>query len=236
MNHFRLLAVFSLVFLFPIIVTAQTERLIGIKGGYSLSNYWGSGADNLNSSVQSVTTNLDERNLPWFCVSLFNSHEIIPGLTSVQSELVYYRGGKAYKGTFGGAERHFSLEVDYLAVPIMMKIHFPFPLKPSVYVGPQISWMFRSRANNFPSGIDSTPFFAGTNASGEIFNQNTNIIDLGFVAGLDFGIPFGPGQIVLDGRYQMGGLDVFNYAAGQKTKNYNFLFMLGYAFNFGSTM
>jgi hypothetical protein len=236
MNCIRLLAVFSLIVFLPIILTAQTEKTYGIKGGYTLSNYWGSGTDNLNSSVASVTTNLDERNLPWFSVNLFSSHMLIPDFTSVQSELVYCRGGKAYKGTFGGVERHFSLEVDYLAMPFMLKIHFPLPLKPSIYAGPQISWMFRSRANNFPSGIDTTAFFSGTNASGEVFNRNTNVIDLGFVAGLDFGIPFGPGDIVLDGRYQMGALDVFNYAAGRKVRNYSFMFMLGYAFNFGATM
>lgn len=232
----RLLLVLSLVFLLPIILTAQTDKTFGIKGGYMFSNYWGSGTDNLNSSVRSVTTDLDERNLQWFCVSAFSSHSIIPDMASVQSELVYYRGGKFYKGTFGGADRHFSIEVDYLAMPVMLKIHFPFPLKPSIYAGPQISWMFRSRTNNFPLGIDSTPFFAGTDAINEVFNNHTNVIDLGFVAGLDFGIPFGPGEIVLDGRYQLGALDVFNYAAGRKVRNYSFLMMLGYAFNFGATM
>jgi hypothetical protein len=232
----RFLLVFSLVFLLPIILTAQTDRSFGVKGGFMLSNFWGSGTDNLNSSVRQVITDVDERNLKWFCVSAFSSHSIIPDLASIQSELVYYRGGKFYKGTFGGAEHHPSIEVDYLALPIMLKIHFPFPLKPSVYVGPQISWMFRSRVHNFPSTLDTTAFFEGTTPSQVVFNSHTNVVDLGFVAGLDFGIPFGPGDIVLDGRYQLGALDVFNYAAGRKVRNYAFLFMVGYAFNFGATM
>lgn len=236
MKRTRLLLVFSLVFLLPIILTAQTEKTYGIKGGFILSNYWGSGTDNLNSSVKSVTTSLDERNLQWFCVSLYSSHQFIPDFASIQSELMYYRGGKSYTGTAGGVENNYNIDVDYLAVPVMLKIHLSLPLKPSIYVGPQVSWMFRSRTSGFPSGIDTTSFFTGTDASAEVFNKNTNVIDLGFVAGIDFGIPFGPGDIVLDLRYQMGGLDAFNYAAGQKVRNYTFMFMAGYAFNFGGTM
>lgn len=232
----RLLLVFSLVFLLPIILTAQIDKAFGIKGGYIISNYWGDGTTSLNSSIRSVIPDVDERNLQYFCVSAFSSHAIIPDLASVQSELVYYRGGKFYKGTSGGAEHHASIEVDYLAIPVMLKIHFPFPLKPSVYVGPQISWMFRSRVNHFPSTLDSTAFFSGTTPSQVVFNSHTNVVDLGFVAGLDFRIPFGLGNIVLDGRYQLGALDVFNYAAGRKVRNYAFLFMLGYEFDFGAAM
>ncbi len=232
----RLISSLVIVCLLAAAVFAQNGKMYGIKGGYTLSNFWGDGTDNLTNSLEAVTTNLDERNFPWFTVSLFSSRELIPDFAAVQSELVYIRGGKAFKGTFGGAERHFSLEVDYIQMPFMLKILFPFPVKPSIYAGPYISWMFRSRVNNLPSTASTTSFFEGNDVAGEVYNQNTNVIDIGFVSGLDFAIPFGPGSIVLDGRFQLGALDVYNYANARKVRNYIFSIMGGYALDFGGAL
>lgn len=233
----RLVCSLVIVCLFAAAVFAQNGKIYGIKGGYTLSNFWGDGTDNLTNSLEAVTTTLDERNFPWFTVSLFSSREVIPDFIALQSELVYIRGGKAYKGTFvGGAERHFSQEIDYFQMPFMLKVLFPFPIKPSIYVGPYISWMFRSKVKNLPATANTTFFFDGNNVTGEVYNRNTNVIDVGMVTGLDFAIPFGPGSIILDGRFQLGALDVYNYSNARKVRNYIFSMMGGYALDFGGSL
>lgn len=235
MKFSKLLKVFSIISIVAFSSLAQSKAY-GVKGGFILSNFWGNGMDNLNSSLKNVTNNLDERNLKWFAVSLFSSHELIPDFASVQSELVYYRGGKSYTADFAGSSQNIDLFQDYLQLPFMLKIHFPFPFKPSIYAGPQISWMFRSRVVNVPTAATSTPFFAGKDIAGQVWNANTDVFDLGLVAGMDFSIPYGPGIIVIDGRYNMGVIDVYNYEAGSKVRNYAFMIMAGYAFDFGGSM
>jgi hypothetical protein len=238
MKLFRSWSILAIFCCLPVVLYSQTNRMVGIKGGYVLSNFWGTGTDNLNSSLREVVSGLDEKNLNWFTVSVFSTRELIPDLFALQSELLYFRGGKSWEGTVGGTKKDLQMSIDYIQMPVLFKVQFPFPLKPSVYVGPQISLMFRSRTDNLPGAVDTTPFFRGTggDASNGFFNRNTNVVDLGFAAGIDIGIPFGPGNIVVDARYQMGVIDIYSYPAGQKVRNYNFLFMAGYAFNFGGSM
>lgn len=215
---------------------AQDGRYFGAKGGYTLSNFWGDGVDNLNNAIRAGASSVDERNLPWFTVSLFAKKEVIPDFAAFQTEMIYYRGGKAWEGTYGGVSRHFQMQIDYIGMPWIVKIQLPVYLKPSIYAGPQLSLMFRSRANELPDEVETTPFFSGTNVNSEVFESYTNVVDLGFVAGVDFGIPFGPGDVVLDFRYQMGAVDVYNFAPARKIRNYMFMFMAGYALNFGGSM
>ncbi len=239
MKWSRLFKMISIISMVAFSSFAQTNKTYGVKGGFTLSNFWGGGMDVLNNSMKAVTTNTDEKNFKWFTVSLFSSNELIPDFASVQSELVYYRGGKSYKGDIAGSSTTINLYQDYLQMPFILKIHLPYPFEPSIYAGPQISWMFRSRVENIPATASSTPFFSGKSAAeivGQVWDANTNVIDLGFVAGLDFSIPYGPGNIILDGRYSMGVLDVYNYAAANSVRNYVFMFMAGYAFNFGGSM
>jgi hypothetical protein len=236
MRYSRFLLCVLSLFICPVLIFAQDHKSIGIKGGWSLSNFWGDGTDKLNNSLRSVSPGLDERNLSWFTVGVFTKKEIIPDFLAFQTELNYWRGGKAWKGRIGGAERYFDVEIDYIQMPWIAKIQIPIVFKPSIYAGPEISWMWRSRADNLPPTANTTPFFAGTNVNGEVFEQYTKVIDIGFVAGIDIGIPFGPGSIVLDGRFLLGALNTFNYSAAQEVRNYSFMFMGGYAIDFGKSL
>ena len=39
------------------------DKTIGIKGGFTISNFWGDGSDNLNGRLRSEIQKIDEQNL-----------------------------------------------------------------------------------------------------------------------------------------------------------------------------
>jgi hypothetical protein len=93
--------------------------------------------------------------------------------------------------------------------------------------------MFRARLTDAPDGIAET-IIGEDVAVGEVFERYTNTIDLGLATGIDFGIPFGPGNIVFDFRYNLGAINVFNTAPAASIRNYVFLLMAGYSIEFAS--
>lgn len=205
-------------------------KAYGIKSGFTISNYWGAGTEGVNDQFRAEIPTLDERNIYWFTLSLFATREVLPDFAAVQTELIYVRGGKNWSS---GGDNSFQVFADYLQFPFLLKIAVPVILRPRIYVGPYISYMFRARAQNVPSALDNTAFFAKKEVGSELFEQSTNVIDLGLTTGFDFDIPYGPGKFVLDFRYNLGALNVFNFASGASVRNYNFLFMLGYAISLG---
>ncbi|HEX3019537.1 MAG TPA: hypothetical protein VHP36_04515 [Chitinispirillaceae bacterium] len=212
--------------------TYGQEKTFGIKGGFTISNFWGDGSENLNNTLRGVAPNLDEQNQYWFAVSIFNTRDLLPDFLSVQTEILYLRGGKSWEGNIGGT--HFSTNVyaDYFQMPWLAKITIPVLFRPRVYFGPYLSWMFRARLINAP--IDFTTAITGETAPiGELFERYTNTVDLGLSTGVDFDIPFGPGNLVFDFRYNLGALNVFNVQAAAGLRNYIFLFMAGYSIYFG---
>ena len=222
------------IFLTPSMLNAQGKS-IGVKGGISFANYWGEGTTKLNDQIASAISDLDERNQIYFTVSVFSSKEILPDLLSIQSEILYSRGGKSWEGTLNGEKVTFGIQTDYLQMPWLAKLSFPVFLKPTIYAGPHISWMFRSRFNDAPSALDTLPIFQQVDVNGKVLTGDVNVIDLGLTTGLEISFPLSIGRIVVDGRYTLGGLDVFNFSQGSQIKNYSFLIMLGYALNFGGS-
>jgi hypothetical protein len=62
------------------------DKTIGIKGGFTIANFWGDGADNLNGRLRTEIPNLDEQNLYWFTVGLFNTRNVLPDLFSFRQK------------------------------------------------------------------------------------------------------------------------------------------------------
>ena len=187
------------------------DKTIGIKGGFTISNFWGDGSDNLNGRLRSEIPNLDEQNLYWFTVGLFNTRNLLPDLFSVQTEINYMRGGKNWEGSIDGEEFSFDVFADYLQLPWLAKITIPVLFRPQIYFGPYLSWMFRARLTDAPQEVVET--IIGDDVTvGEVFERYTNTIDLGLTTGIDFGIPLGPGNLVFDFRYNLGAINVFNTA------------------------
>ncbi len=209
------------------------DKTIGIKGGFTIANFWGDGADNLNGRLRTEIPNLDEQNLYWFTVGLFNTRNVLPDLFSVQTEIIYMRGGKNWEGSIDGEVYSFDVFADYLQMPWLAKITIPVLFRPHVYFGPYLSWMFRARLTDAPAGVAET--IIGDDVTvGEIFERYTNTIDLGLTTGIDFGIPFGPGNMVFDFRYNLGAINVFNTVPTASVRNYVFLLMAGYSIEISS--
>ncbi|NLE00807.1 MAG: PorT family protein [Fibrobacter sp.] len=208
------------------------QKSYGIKGGFTISNFWGPGSQNLNDLFRSELPTLDERNLYWFTVGIFTTRELLPDFASVQTELLYMRGGKNWVESSSG-DNSFQVFADYLQMPALLKITIPVILRPRIYVGPYISYMFRARAQKIPSTLEDNAFFDGKGAGSELFERYTNVIDLGMTTGFDFDVPFGPGSFVFDFRYNLGAVNVFNVAPASGLRNYNFLFMAGYKISVG---
>jgi hypothetical protein len=229
---------FAIKLLFPILFASsflfsQENKTIGLKGGVSFSNFWGSNAGNLNDQVKTAVPGADPTTNFWFTVSAFTSRDLLPNILAIQSEIVYTRDGRHWKS----GDNNFGFNIDYLRMPWLLKASFPVVLKPSIYAGPQIAFMFRSKLDDAPIALTAQPFFtpAAAGLRSEKFEQFTSVIDLGFAAGLELSTLLGPGSIVLDLRYNMDGIDTFNYSTAGGVKNLDFLIMLGYALNFGGS-
>lgn len=208
------------------------QRTFGIKGGFTISNFWGDGTDGFNDQIRSVAPDLDEQNLYWFSAGFFNVRELLPDFLSVQTELLYVRGGKNWEGSVGGTDFSLDIFADYLQMPWLAKVTIPVVLRPRIYFGPYVSWMFRARIDDAPPGVIAA-LVGDTLEVGGLFERYTNIIDIGLTTGLDFDIPFGPGNLVLDFRFDLGALNVFNFPAAADVRNYIFMFMAGYSVDFG---
>ncbi len=224
----------STVLLLATLTSSLKAGQFGIKGGAALSNFWGEGSVRLSEQMANVGA-VDEQNQVWFSLGVFRSRDLLPDFLSTQSEILYSRGGKSWAVTpEGNGEQKMTLSIDYLQMPSFAKVRFPFPVMATdAYFGPQISWAFRARSHNVSAALDTLPFFADFDAQARLMDREMNVIDLGFVTGLMFDFPVGPGLLVLDFRYQMGFLNVYNFVEANQIKNYSFLFMLGYAFEFG---
>lgn len=221
-----------ILFLLSYSISSGQDRTFGIKGGFSISNFWGDGTDRFNDQIRSVIPDLDEQNLYWFSVGFFNVKEILPDFLSVQTELLYARGGKNWEGTLNGSDISMDIFADYIQMPWLVKITIPVILRPRIYFGPNVSLMFRSRIDGAPEEVIDS-LLGETADIGGVFERYTNVIDIGLTTGLDFDIPFGPGNLVFDFRFNLGALNVFNFSNGSNVRNYNFILMAGYSIDFG---
>lgn len=218
-------------------VSVDAQGQMGIKGGLSFANL--GGAKNLDNEIQAVVPSADPGSLLWWTASVWSAHDLLPNLVALQMELTYWRGGKSWNGMPGGDDDDFKLEIDYLQIPLMLKVLVPIAtyIVPNLYVGPQISLAFRARARNInqlPEGIELiSPFFNGLDQRSSIIDYAVNTFDAGFVAGAGFQLPSKYGNFDFDFRYIFGGLNTFNFPEATEIRNYAFLLMAGYSVNFG---
>lgn len=214
-----------------ILISAQ-DRFVGIKAGITIANFTGNGMDRLNDQIASSGTDFDERNLYRFKISFFSSKEILPDLFGIQSEICWIQTGKTWQISINGESQDVQIQTDYLQFPWLIKLSLPIWLRPNVYTGPAISMMFRSRLNNVNNVLDTIPFFSTQQTGSKIFEYKTNVLDIGLVSGLDIMLPLGPGNLIIDLRYYLGGLNVFNFPHSGSIRNYNFAIEAGYGLNF----
>jgi len=207
-----------------------SQPAFGVKGGLSLSNFWGDGVDAFHQNENIADFGIDRiqgRVLPFVSGGLFFRFDIIPSFLSIQPELLYIRQGENWKLKSAGHKEYTNIHVDYLTVPVCAKLMIPFenaPLTSGVYAGPAVSLRVHANAKNIDALPDlhnrSMPDW-GTNITGK-----TNPLDFGLAAGFNMDIASGPGEIVIDFRFQWGFIEVFEM--NKDFRNYSFSMMAGY--------
>jgi Outer membrane protein beta-barrel domain len=123
-------------------------------------------------------------------------------LLSVQPELMYLqKGTKISSNLFGVATIEASQKVNYLEVPILIKLNFltNAPLGVNFLVGPSFGYAL-SGIN--VSSISGTGIPASTQTNEDLTDYAR--FELGAHAGINLGLKVGSGRIILDSRYLFG--------------------------------
>ncbi len=131
---------------------------------------------------------------------------------SVFPELLYLREGTVTSGSGSTSE----IQLDYLALPLSLKMHFPLQLlRLFVFGGPQISWAI-NRNQKLTTGSSST------NSS---LSLSYNVIDIGLQAGVGADIPVTESlSVFAHARYW---LSITDASAGSLSQKNRGLLVLG---------
>ncbi|MDR0307284.1 MAG: PorT family protein [Chitinispirillales bacterium] len=215
--------------------TALSPNVFGVKGGLSFSYLWGDGIDALGDRDRVEVFGIDKINngsLLFVNGGVFLRFDVIPNFLSIQPELLYIRQGQNWKLHDVNGKTSVSVYTDYLTLPVAAKLIIPFesvPLSSSVYAGPALSLKLQSRAKNIAS-IPEIHRHSMQNW-GKNIGSRVNPLDLGLIAGFNVDIASvpGPGEIVVDLRFQWGFIEVFNI--NEDFRNYSFQIMAGYQIN-----
>jgi hypothetical protein len=129
----------------------------------------------------------------------------------------------------------FSMKLNYLEVPVLLKFRFPSKrkFKPNVFLGPYAAFKLSAE-------VTGTLIFELTEEyGGEVHTESRDYtgglinhkrgIDFGIVIGAGFDIGMGSGSLVIDARYTLGLSNIDKALPGEN--NSVFTLMLGYSFN-----
>ena len=220
----------ALLFVIFNVAAVFSQPAFGVKGGLSLSNFWGDGVDAFHDRENIAAFEIDKIKggvLPFVSGGIFLRFDIIPSFLSIQPELLYMRQGENWKLKSANGNKNISIHVDYLTVPVCAKLMIPFenlPLTSSIYAGPALSLRLRAHAKN----IDALPDLHHHSMPdwGKNITNKVNPLDLGLAAGVNMDIASGPGEVVIDFRFQWGFIEVFEM--NKDFRNYSFVIMAGY--------
>jgi len=199
----------------------------GVKGGLSLSDYWG--ATSVDSAGFAGTV------AAGFCGGIVGVGQFTDNF-GVQAEALFFQKGHASANNSSTTSIEEDRQADYLEIPLLCRLCLPLKAERAlVYAGPSFSYLLFSTytTTTQPNGGNQTVTVVDTRSS-------TSLLDIGLAVGggMEFDIP--TGEIIFDLRCTPGFLttDRGNNAAGQSgagqrdIKNLAISFMVGYAFKF----
>lgn len=187
------------------ISSSSSEKAVGVKAGIGLSGFSGKDASELNPNYS-------------FSGNAFYAQHFTP-FFAIQPELLFIRKGCSLRGTPGGTF------LSYLEIPILLKGTLPTKgsLKPFVYAGPSLGILLAAKAE--VSGFIEDSWDV---------KDEMNTIDFGIALGIGTDIKVGPGNIVIEFRYEPGLLNNTKEEneVQPEIKNYCFGLLAGYAIRF----
>jgi hypothetical protein len=194
---------------------ACAEGLIGVKGGLTVSDWWGKdsgGPDMKGGFVGGV-----------FFTHMLNTKLLLFENIGIQPELLFHR--KGVKEVYMDIELTWTL--DYLEIPILFKAEIPPTASSSkgyLLIGPAFAYNLNSKIRAEYLG-ESDEEDAG---------DLTKSMDIGFVLGLSASFDMGSFDLLFDLRYTLGLLTIDD-EFGETVRNYTISLIVGVALPYGRT-
>ena len=196
---------------------AHAEALIGVKGGLTVSNWWGSDAGGPDMKAGFVGG----------AFFAYMTHDKFSFLSfkniGIQSELLFHR--KGVKEVY--YDVGISWDLDYLEIPLLVKAEIP-PLskisKGYLLIGPAFAFTLSSKMK---------AEYLGESAEEDVGDITSNM-DIGLVLGLSVNFDIASTVLVLDLRYTLGMMTI-DEGGGAEVRNGALSFTAGMGLPFGST-
>jgi len=217
----RLIAIIVTGALALMLLLPNPSSATGIKGGLKIG---ASMAKLHGDDVEDFTDLLGEaqKSRIGFCAGGFITFNIT-GMFAIQPEVLYTMKGSKYEEEILGETLKLWIKLDYLEIPVLVKIMAPSPggVNPYLFAGPVFALKLSSKMKAEYAG-----------ASEEVDIEDIKSTDFGLVigAGVDFGFgASGMGKMTLDVRYSLGLSSISDFE-GDDVKNGVFSLMVGFSF------
>jgi len=149
------------------------------------------------------------------------------GQIAIQPELFYVTKGVKFEDEANDAEG--SLKLDYIEVPVLLFLGLGSGAStPYVVVGPAFSFEASCSVEAEGGGLSLE-----TDCDEEGAEDNRKKLDVGAMFGAGLAFPAGPGSIVVDGRFNLGLMNIIDDETDDSFKHRTFSFTAGYQIPLG---
>ena len=186
--------------------SAQRPIRVGIIGGANMASFWGSDADNMDSRMGFDVGGLIQ--VP------------MGDMITIQPEVHYSQRGATSEVEVLGETFESELALDYIHVPVLLRAGLPLAegFDFDFLVGPSFGFLMScSESVNDAEDTDCD-------------DDTVKGFDYGIIAGGGFSWAAGPGDVLLDIRYDLGLTAIGDQEDAPDVKNSALQFLLGYAF------
>lgn len=129
----------------------------------------------------------------------------LSGSISLQPELMYMAKGFEADFSEGGFSGTVTLQLDYVEIPVLLRFDFPAgAASPYIIAGPAIAFE-ASCSIAFAAGGFSED---GDCDDGDVEGFDRKSLDVGIAGGAGVAIPVGPGNVLVEGRYTLGMMNI----------------------------
>lgn len=174
---------FTLVFIiFAFVSFSRAQVLLGPKVGLNISNIHGADAGSPDSKTG-------------FAGGIFFMYQF-SNMFAVQPEVYYTMKGAKEKESFQGYTLEATVSLDYIEIPVLLKLIVPLPgspFHPVIFAGPAVGFNTTHKVK-----IE----FEGQSAEEDIPNVNSTEFSLVFGGGVGF--PVADNELGIDVRYNLG--------------------------------
>jgi hypothetical protein len=203
----------------------STPVHLGIKIGLGWSNFYGSGADQMDRDARTAGFDPGSRFGMLFGGSY--SHDMNTFFT-FEIDADYAMKGKKITGSSNGVQETQIIKLNYLELPVMLKVNIPTraPFKPDIFFGLSISTLL-SAENYYKLEYE------GNSRDTSISIENVNSPEFGLIFGIGGMETTAEGDISLEARYSLG-LTTIDYSepVSGVIKNWQIAIILGFLFSY----